>query len=128
MLTILLFIFVIKYYSELNNSESIALENGVHDEDYDILKIGLWLYIIPPILGFLFPAIYKIYIVPLVMLVYLPGIYYGIKISKILERNYDYVRRLSKKVDHVVWVGYGGMALVLISWILIETSVPLRGI
>ncbi len=115
MLAIAFIVITIKYYVDLTNSEKLALENGVDEEDYDILKLGLWFYIVPPILGFLFPIVSKIYLLPLLMLTYAPSIYYGLKVSKKLDRGYDYVRKLSKKVNQVVWIGYAGIGLVALN-------------
>jgi len=36
------------------------------------------------------------------MLTYALSIYYGLKISKKLDRGYDYVRKLGKKVNQIV--------------------------
>ena len=128
MLAIVFIVITIKYYVDLTNSEKLALENGVDEEDYSILKIGLWFYIIPPILGFLFPFVFKIYLLPLIMLTYAPSIYYGLKISKKLDKGYDYVRKLSKKVNQVVWIGYAGIGLVVITWLFVYLNTLPMGI
>ena len=127
MLAIVFIVITIKYYVDLNNSEKLALENGVDEEDYSILKIGLWFYIIPPILGFLFPFVFKIYLLPVLMLTYAPSIYYGLKVSKKLDKGYDYVRKLSKKVNQVVWIRYAGIGLVVITWLFVYlNTLPMR--
>jgi hypothetical protein len=128
MLAIVFIIVSIKYSLSLNESKKLAVENGVDEEDYDILRIGLWFYIIPPIIGFLFPIVFKIYLLPLLMLTYAPSIYYGLKISKKLDRGYDYVRKLGKKVNQIIWIGYAGIGLVVINWILIYTNALVNGI
>jgi len=128
MLAIAFIVITIKYYVDLTNSEKLALENGVDEEDYDILKIGLWFYIIPPILGFLFPIVFKIYLLPLLMLTYVPSIYYGLKVSRKLDKGYDYVRKLSKKVNQVVWIGYAGIGLVALNGLLIYLNALSNGI
>jgi len=51
MLAIAFIIVSIKYSLSLNGSKKLAIENGVDEEDFDILRIGLWFYIIPPTLG-----------------------------------------------------------------------------
>ena len=128
MLAIAFIVITIKYYVDLTNSEKLALENGVDEEDYDILKIGLWFYIIPPILGFLFPIVFKIYLLPLLMLTYVPSIYYGLKVSRKLDRGYDYVRKLSKKVNQVVWIGYAGIGLVALNGLFLYLNTLQNGI
>lgn len=128
MLAIAFIIVSIKYSLSLNEFKKIAVENGVDEEDYDILRIGLWFYIIPPILGFLFPFVFKIYLLPLLMLTYAPSIYYGLKVSKKLDRGYDYARKLGKKINQIVWIGYAGIGLVVLNWILIYTNALMNGI
>ena len=128
MLAIAFIVITIKYYVDLTNSEKLALENGVDEEDYDILKVGLWFYIIPPILGFLFPIVFKIYLLPLLMLTYVPSIYYGLKVSRKLDRGYDYVRKLSKKVNQVVWIGYAGIGLVALNGLFLYLNTLQNGI
>jgi hypothetical protein len=128
MLAIAFIVITIKYYVDLTNSQKLAIENGVKEEDYDILKIGLWFYIIPPILGFLFPFVFKIYLLPLLMLTYAPSIYYSLKVSKQLDKGYDYVRKLSNKVNQVAWIGYAGIGLVALNWLLIYLNELSNGI
>ncbi len=128
MLAIAFIVITIKYYIDLNNSKNIALENGVDEEDYDILRIGLWFYIIPPIIGFFFPLVFKIYFLPLLMLPYVPSIYYGYKISDKLDKGHDYIRKLGNKVNQIVWIGYAGIGLVVISWLLVYTNTLLNTI
>jgi len=119
MLAIAFIVITIKCYVDIANSEKLAMENGVDEEDYNILKIGLWFYIIPPILGFVFPFVFKVYLIPFLMLTYAPSIYYGIKVSRKLDRGYDYVRKLGKKVNQAVWVGFAGIGLVALNGLLI---------
>ena len=118
----------IKYSLSLNECKKTAIENEVDEEDYDILRIGLWFYIIPPISGFLFPFVFKIYLLPLLMLTYAPSIYYGLKVSKKLDRGFDYVRKLGKKVNQIVWIGYAGIGLVVLNRVLIYTNDLMNGI
>lgn len=54
--------------------------------------------------------------------------YYGLKVSKKLDRGYDYVRKLCKKVNQIVWIGYAGIGLVVLNWILIYTNTLMNGI
>ena len=128
MLTIAFIIASVKYSLSLNKSKKLALENGVEEEDYDILRIGIWCYIIPPILSFLFPFLFQIYLLPVLMLPYAPSIYYGIKVSKKLDRGYDYVRKLGKQINQIIWIGYAGIGLVILDWILIYTNTLVNGI
>ena len=62
------------------------------------------------------------------MLTYAPSIYYGLKISKKLDKGYDYVRKLSKKVNQVVWIGYAGIGLVVITWLFVYLNTLPMGI
>ncbi|HUX61017.1 MAG TPA: hypothetical protein VMV32_06880 [Ignavibacteriaceae bacterium] len=128
MLAIAFIIISIKYSLSLTDSKKLAIENGVEEEDFDILRIGLWFYIIPQAIGFFLPGIYKIYLLPLILAAYIPSIYYGLKISKKLDRGHDYVRKLGRQVNQIVWIGYGGIVLVILTWLLIYTNTLMRGI
>ena len=128
MLAIIFIVVSIKYSYSLNKSKKIAFDNGVDKEDYDILIIGLWFYIIPPTLAFFLPFLFKIYFLPLLVLPYTPSIYYGLKISKKLDKGYDFVRKLGKQVNQVVWIGYAGIGLVIFNIILLYTSAVMKGI
>ena len=65
------------------------------------------------------PIVYKIYTIPLLAAFYLPSIIIGAKIIDKLYRGYDYIKRLSRKVEQTVYIGYAGIAIVIINWLLI---------
>ena len=117
------FVFILvslKYSRSLNESKKIALENGVDGEDYDVMRIGVRFYIIPQILvACFFSFLCHYYLLPLLMLPYVPSIYYGLKISNKLERGYDYGRKLGNKINQIVWIGFAGIGLVVIDWIFL---------
>ena len=71
MLAIAFILISIQYFSALTESKKIAFENGIDEDEYDILRYGLWLYIIPPILTFLIPIIYFNYYLPIILFLYM---------------------------------------------------------
>ncbi len=111
-----------KYTSDIKPHKEQIIEKGVDEELFDIYLIGLWLYFVPPLLAFIFPLAYRIYTIPLLAAFYLPSIIIGIKISNQLDRGYDYVRKIGKKINQTVWIGYGGIALVFFNWFMIYLS------
>ena len=112
-------VFAIKYTSDIKPNKQKITEKGVDEDLFDIYIIGLWIYFIPPLLALLFPLVYKIYTIPLLAMFYLPSIITGIKIKNRLNRGYDFIRQLGKKVDQTVWIGYAGIGVIVLNWLMI---------
>jgi hypothetical protein len=108
---------VILYFFKLTEAKNMALENGVSEDDYDVLRYGLWCYLVPLAITTLFPIIFQYFYLPLLlMLFFAPSIYYGFKIAQELDKGYDVVRRLSRSVSQSAMLGLGGIVLVVVSW------------
>ena len=108
---------VIPYFFMLTNAKNSALEIGVSEDDYDVLRYGLWCYIVPPAITTLFPIIFQYFYLPLLlMLFFAPSVYYGFKIAQELDKGYDVVRKLSRSASQSAMLGLAGIVLIVISW------------
>jgi len=129
MLAIAFVIVSVQYFRLLTESKNTAFENGVDEEEYDILRFGLWFYLVPQIVAFLFPIVFQyFYLALLLILFYVPSIYYGIKISQELDKGQDFVRKLSNQISQVAWIGLADIGLVILDWVFVYTNILLRGV
>jgi hypothetical protein len=126
MLAIAFIVVVILYFYKLTEAKNIALENGVSEDDYDVLRYGLWGYIVPLAIAALFPIIFLYFYVPLLMLLFFaPSVYYGFKIAQALDKGYDSVRKLSRRISQTAMLGLAGIVLFLFSWVSVYMGLAL---
>ena len=112
-------VFAVKYTSDIKPKKKQIIEMGVDEELFDIYIVSLWFYFIPPLLAlFLKFVIIPFYTYPLLAVFYLPSIIIGSKIYNKLSRGYDYIRQIGNKIDHTVWIGYGGITFIIGYWLI----------
>jgi hypothetical protein len=115
-LVIAFIVFAVKHTSEIKPQKKQIIESGVNEDVFDIYLIGLWFYLIPPLLGGFLPL--QFYTILILAAFYLPSIITGSKIYKKLSRGYDYTRRIGNKINLAVWIGYGAITLWVGKWLI----------
>ena len=115
-LIIAFIVFAVKHTSEIKPQKKQIIESGVSEDLFDIYLIGLWFYLIPPLLGGFLPL--QFYTILILAAFYLPSIITGSKIYSKLSRGYDYTRRIGNKINLAVWIGYGAITLIVGKWFI----------
>lgn len=128
---IALIVYVVKHTSDIKQQKKLIIEKVVDKDLYDIYMIGVWFYLIPPLLTTIFDFIRKSYDIPplvdtlyfpIIGTLFLPAVIAGSKIYKKFNRGFDYERRIGNKISLCLWIGYGAIALYIGGGLIIIMS------
>jgi len=127
LLFILLVVYAVKHTLEIKPLEKQIIEKGVDEQFFYIYLIGVWFYLIPPLIELLLkyvltqyyiPPIFDALYLPILASLYLPAVIAGSKIYKKFNRGFDYERRIGNKISHTLWIGYGAIAIIIGMWLI----------
>lgn len=120
-------VYAAKHTSEIKSKKKQIIEKGVEEQLFDIYLIGLWFYLIPPLIELLLrfavkqtymPPILDALYLPILASLYLPAVIAGSKIYKKFNKGFDYERRIGNKISHTLWIGYGTIAIIIGMWLI----------
>jgi hypothetical protein len=117
MLAIGLIAAVVYLFNATQKTRQLALDKGADDDDLFFFAVFLWLYVVPPVV-MLFMRCDDILLVVILAGLYVPGIFFSRKLALKLATGYDYERKAGKDYDKAMWLGYAGIGLVLLGWLL----------
>jgi len=120
MLAIGLVAAVVYLFNATRKTRQLALDKGVDEDDMLFFTVFLWLYIVPLIV-MLFVDNNDVLLVLILAGLYIPGIVMSRKLALKLATGYDYERKAGKDYDKAMWVGFAGIGLVVLEWLL---SIP----
>ena len=120
-------VYAVKHTSEMKQQKKLILEKGVNEDLFDIYIIGVWFYLVPPLIELLLnfarkqyyiPAVIFAIYLPIIASLYVPAVIAGSKIYKKFNRGFDYERRIGNKISHTLWIGYGAITIILGIWLI----------
>ncbi len=115
----LYFVAVARAARSMKDHRAALSKSGVSKRSYDLLRLGLWLYFVPP-LGELNPVpilAWQGLPLPFSVLLFTPGIVAALRMRRTLPRGgYDYQARAAAHVVTVLLLGLAGIGLVVLRW------------
>jgi hypothetical protein len=120
-------VYAVKHTSDIRNQKKLIIEKGINEDLFDIYIIGVWFYLIPPLIElFLKFAQKQFYIPPIIIAVhlpilaafYLPAVIVGLKIYNKFNRGFDYERQIGNKINLTLWIGYVAITLFVGIWLI----------
>jgi hypothetical protein len=118
-LTLALIGAVVTVTRSIGKTKDIALKKGIEEDDIATFKITLWLYVLPPIFMFFFADLVNPLVILVLIVFYLPGIFMARNLSKKLSRGADFERKAGIEYAKGIWVGLGGIGLIIVYWAFI---------
>jgi len=104
--------FCFKYNKVIKNKKAAFIDNGVNESQFNLLIVFTWLYLAPLLLAMVFPSI-------LMLLLFLPGIIMGYRISKKLDvSGIDTGVYAGRDAANNMWLGIGALLFVFFSGLL----------
>ncbi len=118
-LTVVLIAAVATVTRSIGKFKDIALKKGIEEDDISTFKITLWLYVLPPVFMLFFGGLVNPLVILVLIVFYLPGIFTARNLSRKLSRGADFERKAGVEYAKGIWLGMGGIGLVLIYWAFI---------
>ncbi|MDH5784121.1 MAG: hypothetical protein OEZ16_00765 [Chromatiales bacterium] len=112
--------FCFKWNKEIKLQKNVFIDHGISENQYRFLILFTWLYL-APLLAFAFPynsLVHLIYPVPVILVLFLPGIVVGRSVSRKLEvSGVDVGVNAGRAASNNMWLGVGGLCFVFFNWL-----------
>lgn len=108
---------IAKVFSKLWKDETIILEKGVPEIQYDMFILFVWLPVIAQIVAnfvLITPPLVRVLILSLL---HVPTLWIGHLMTRKLNTGFDYERKSGQNIELALWITYGSIGIIYIGYI-----------
>ena len=107
---------IAKIFIRLLADKRIILEKTGDEDLYTWYAASLWLLVLPPIAGLLFPSTYSTSGLVIFVMLHIPAIVAGKVLSGKMSTGFDYQRKAGKNIELGIWLALAGIGLAVFNY------------
>ena len=108
---------IVKVFSKLWKDETIILEKGIPEIQYDMFILFVWLPVIAQIVAnfvLITPPLFRLLVLSLL---HAPTLWVGHLMARKLDTGFDYERRAGENIEFALWITYGSIGIIYIGYL-----------
>ncbi|MCW8805882.1 MAG: hypothetical protein OQK56_05430 [Ignavibacteriaceae bacterium] len=108
---------IVKVFSKLWKDETIILEKGVPELQYNLFVLFVWLPVIAQIVAsfiLINPPVVRVLILSLL---HVPTLWVGHLMARKLNTGFDYERKAGGNIELSLWITYGSIGIIYIGYL-----------
>ena len=108
---------IVKVFSKLWKDETIILEKGVPEFQYDMFILFVWLPVIAQIVAnfvLITPPLVRVLVLSLL---HVPTLWVGHLMARKLDTGYDYHRKAGDNIELALWITNGSIGIIYIGYL-----------